>query len=145
MRLHVRHHRTTAPEWRPERTLDLGLDLIFAVVPERLLPDGPTNVIDQRVDAPEGRFGSSHHALRAGIGCQVGDRHRRLEALRTHGFGGLMGRFGGLVRQHHLGAFARQAPGRGQADALSCTGDQRNLSDKSFTTVLVHYPSPSIR
>ena len=27
MRLHVRHHRTTAPEWRPERTLDLGLDL----------------------------------------------------------------------------------------------------------------------
>src|SRR3546814_17080505 len=42
----------TAPDRRPERTVDLSLYLLRAIVPEGLGPDRAADIMDRDIDAP---------------------------------------------------------------------------------------------
>src|SRR3546814_15117418 len=48
----MREYGMTAPDRRPERTVDLSLYLLRAIVPEGLGPDRAADLMDRDIDAP---------------------------------------------------------------------------------------------
>ena len=86
-------------------------------------------VVHQNVNlAHFGNALGNHAAVIGGVG-QVASDHVHLAAKFGNGVGGLLRTFSnGAVVHNHICAFLRQSNGNGLSNALSASGDQRDLA-----------------
>lgn len=87
---------------------------------ERLGPNGPADVVDENVEAPEPCIGGGHHPRAFGVLFEVGGEQQRALMLQ------LMHEFRAIHR-HQPGALLQQPLGNTAANALGRAGDQRDF------------------
>ncbi len=119
-----------APQRREQRAAHFGLDFSLGVMLERLGPNGPADVIDQHVDAPETGRGGGHHPRALAVLFQVGGQQQRSLMLQ------FMHKLGAIHRDQP-GALLQQALGDTPADPLGSAGDQRDLVVKPLSHAAV--------